>query len=183
MRPRIAAFGASRTDLPPARLETVRRLARRLAEMGADGLVGGHQGMMAAFAEGMRAGGGHVRGITLARFPTPPANALAEEHRARDFFERMRLLIEEADGYLVLPGGLGTLAEFAMVWDLLAIRVLEARPLVVFGEQWHALVQALGARLIFSTARAASIPRLCADVDEVVAAFRKAWFASTSPET
>ena len=178
MRPRIAAFGASRTDLPPARLDAVRELARRLAEMGADGLVGGHQGMMAAFAEGMRAGGGHVRGITLARFPAPPENALAEERRARDFFERMRLLIEEADGYLVLPGGLGTLAEFAMVWDLLAIRVLEARPLVVFGEEWRDIVQALGARLVFSTPRAPQLPRLCMEVEEAVAAFREALFPS-----
>ncbi len=171
MRPRISAFGSSRDDLPKARYEEVEELSRALAEMGLDGLVGGHQGMMAAFAKGMRAGGGHVRGITLSRFPTPPVNALAEEVRARDFFERMRLLIEEAQGYLVLPGGLGTLAELAMAWDLIAIRVLEPRPLVLFGEEWRALAEAMLARLWLSTERAAEVIHICTTPQEVLRAF------------
>ncbi len=172
MRPRIAAFGASREDLPEARYREVAALAEALGAMGFDGLVGGHQGMMAAFAEGIRAGGGRVRGITLERFPTPPGNALAEEVRARDFFERMRMLIEQAHGYLVLPGGIGTLAELAMAWDLIAIRVLEPRPLVLFGEEWRAVVDALLARLWPSTPRAAEVVSVCADLEEALARFR-----------
>ncbi|RME87368.1 MAG: hypothetical protein D6771_00600, partial [Zetaproteobacteria bacterium] len=99
-RPRIAAFGSSRPDLPRGLYEEVRAMAQMLGEAGFDGLVGGHQGMMAAFSEGLTAGGGHVRGVTLSRFPTPPEHTLAEEVRARDFFERMRHLIEDADGWL-----------------------------------------------------------------------------------
>jgi len=170
-RVRIAAFGSSRTDLPADALAEVRALAKALAEQGADGLVGGHQGMMAAFAEGIRAGGGHVRGITLARFPTPPENALSEEVRARDFFDRMRRLIEEADGWLVLPGGLGTLAELAMSWDLVSIGVLAPRPLVLFGEGWRRIVDALLRDLIFSSSEARARIAVCSTIDEAVDAF------------
>ena len=113
-------------------------------------MTGGHQGMMAAFSEGMRAGGGHIRGITLERFPTPPNNTLSEELRARNFFERMGTLIEEADAWLVLPGGLGTLAELAMTWDLLAIRVLEPRPLLLYGNMWEPVIEKLSDHLVLS---------------------------------
>ncbi len=169
-RPRLAAFGASRVDADDPEYLRVRALAKSLAEAGWDGMTGGHQGMMAAFSEGMRAGGGHVRGVTLARFPTPPDSTLSEEIRARDFFDRMRELIEGADGWLVLPGGLGTLAELAMSWDLLAIRVLEERPLVLFGEMWPGIVEALRANLRLSAPDAFERIRLCRDEREALAA-------------
>ncbi len=169
-RPRLAAFGASRVAAGDPDYARVRALACALAEAGWDGMTGGHQGMMAAFSEGIRAGGGHVRGITLARFPTPPANTLSEEIRARDFFDRMRALIEGADGWLVLPGGLGTLAELAMSWDLLAIRVLEARPLVLFGGMWPEIVETLRANLRLSAADAFDRIRVCPDAASALAA-------------
>ncbi|MDX8401304.1 MAG: LOG family protein [Mariprofundaceae bacterium] len=174
LRPRLAAFGSSRTPATDQEYARVALLARRLAEAGWDGMTGGHQGMMAAFSEGIRAGGGHVRGITLARFPTPPDNTLSEEIRARDFFDRMRRLIEEADAWLVLPGGLGTLAELAMSWDLLAIRVLEHRPLVLFGAMWPDVVAVLRRQLQLSTDDAFDRITLCRSVDEAVAALTPA---------
>ena len=146
----ITAFGSSRITPDDARFEDVEALSQKLALAGWHGLVGGHQGMMAAFSQGIRAGGKDVTGITLEVFPTPPNNTLSEEKRASDFFERMQMLIEQADAYIVLPGGLGTLAEFAMTWDLLAIRVLESRPLIVYGDMWQPLVDIMRQQLMMS---------------------------------
>lgn len=168
-RRRIAAFGSSRTAAASSEYADVRDLATRLAACGWDGITGGHQGMMAAFSEGIRAGGGHIRGVTLERFPTPPGNSLHEEVRARNFFERMQTMIEDADAYLVLPGGLGTLAELAMTWDLLAIRVLEARPLVIFGHMWEPVLEALREHLFLSVEQAFDSVHPCRSHEEVLA--------------
>ena len=169
MRRRIAAFGSSRTDADDPAYADARALAGRLAAAGWDGVTGGHQGMMAAFSEGIREGGGHIRGVTLARFPTPPGNSLHEEIRARDFFARMQTMIEQADAYLVLPGGLGTLAELAMTWDLLAIRVLEPRPLVAYGAMWEPVMDVLHRELALSVSHAFEAVHVCQSPDEVLA--------------
>lgn len=167
-RRRISAFGSSRiTPDDPRFIDTV-ALSRKLAENGWDGTAGGHQGMMAAFSLGITSGGGHVRGITLERFPTPPANTLSEEVRAHGFFDRMQMLIEQANAYLVLPGGLGTLAELAMTWDLLAINVLEPRPLILYGEIWSAVVERLRETLVMSVDHTFACIHCCETHDEVL---------------
>ncbi len=170
-RPTIAAFGSSRVSEQDPRFHDAELLCEKLARAGFDGLTGGHQGMMAAFAQGIHKGGGHVRGITLERFPTPPGNKLSEETRAHDFFDRMRQLIEEADAYLVLPGGLGTLAELAMSWDLLAIRVLESRPLAIYGEMWEPVLNVLHKQLIMSVNHGFESILLCGSHEEAIQHF------------
>lgn len=167
-RRRITAFGASRMPTSDPRFREVLHLGEKLGRAGWDGVTGGHQGLMAAFAQGIRQGGGHVRGITLERFPTPPENHLNEEVRARDFFHRMQQLIEEADAYLVLPGGLGTLAELAMTWDLLAIRILESRPLILYGACWPAMIDALAKGLILSVDDALAMIHVCTTAEDVL---------------
>ncbi len=169
----ITAFGSSRRDLDPAYYHDVSELSRKLAEAGWDGMVGGHQGMMAAFCCGMRQGGGHVRGITLERFPTPPDHTLSEEIRARNFFERMGILIEQADAYLVLPGGLGTLAELAMTWDLLAIHVLENRPMILYGKMWQDILASMEAQLLFSSSAPLQYIHYCTSHAQVLRLMEK----------
>ena len=169
-RPRLTAFGSSRLGPDSPSYADVTALAKAIAEAGWDGMTGGHQGMMAAFSEGIHAGGGHIRGITLERFPTPPGNTLSEEVRARDFFDRMRALIEEADAWLVLPGGLGTLAELAMTWDLIAIHVLDERPLLLYGEMWEPVIDVLSGQLVLSAEQAFSAIHICHSHEDVLTA-------------
>jgi hypothetical protein len=169
-RLRITAFGASSVATSEALYHDIHTLGQVLGEQGWDASTGGHQGLMGAFAEGVRAGGGCVRGIMLTRFPAPPENALSEEIRAYDFFDRMRTLIEEADAWVVLPGGLGTLAEFAMSWDLAAIGVLESRPLIVYGDMWQAIIPTLSENLLFSKTNPMPLLQCCTTPEEVLAA-------------
>jgi len=168
--PRLTAFGSSRIGIDAPEYQDVRELSTAIAKQGWNGMTGGHQGMMAAFSEGIHAGGGHICGITLERFPTPPENTLSEEVRARDFFDRMRQLIEGADAWLVLPGGLGTLAELAMTWDLLAIRVLEPRPLILYGDMWEPVIDVLRQQLVLSMDQAFSSIQPCRSHADVLRA-------------
>ncbi|WP_100278734.1 LOG family protein [Mariprofundus aestuarium] len=171
-RPRLTAFGSSRLGPEKPEYGDVFALSKSIAEAGWDGMTGGHQGMMAAFSEGIYAGGGHIRGITLERFPTPPNNTLSEEIRSRDFFTRMGTLIEEAQAWLVLPGGLGTLAEVAMTWDLLAIRVLEPRPLLLYGEMWEPVIETLSEQLVLSADSAFESIQICHNHEDVLQALK-----------
>jgi len=164
----ISAFGSSRIAESDSRYQDVRSLASLLAQAGWQGQTGGHQGMMAAFSEGMQAGGSSVRGVTLRCFPTPPENTLSEELRCDDFFNRMKILIEECDAWLVLPGGLGTLSEFAMCWDLKAIQVLEARPLIFYGDDWKPLMTAFESTLEMSVDHAMEMITLCSTSQQVL---------------
>jgi uncharacterized protein (TIGR00725 family) len=172
-RKRMTAFGSSRIASTDPRFEDVEQLSCKLAQRGWDGLTGGHQGMMAAFSQGIRAGGGHVRGITLECFPTPPNNTFSEEIRAHDFFARMQHLIEDCDAWLVLPGGLGTLSELAMSWDLRAINILKNRPLILYGDMWPRLVATLQETLALSTDHAFDMIELCDSHDAVFTALSK----------
>jgi predicted Rossmann-fold nucleotide-binding protein len=169
-RPRIAAFGSSRLGADNPAYADVVSLSTAIAEQGWNGMTGGHQGMMAAFSEGIHAGGGHIRGITLERFPTPPENTLSEEIRARDFFDRMRTMIEESQAWLVLPGGLGTLAELAMTWDLISIRVLEPRPLLLYSEMWEPVIDTLAEHLVLSMDQAFKTIQICKTHEDVLKA-------------
>jgi len=167
-RPRLAAFGSSRIKADTAIYQDVLQLSEKIAQAGWDGMTGGHQGMMAAFSEGMHAGNGHIQGITLACFPTPPNNTLTEEIRARNFFERMGTMIEQADAWLVLPGGLGSMAELAMTWDLIAIRVLEPRPLLLYGDMWQPIISTLSEQLILSTDSAFDCIKICQTHQQII---------------
>ncbi|MDX8387114.1 MAG: LOG family protein [Ghiorsea sp.] len=164
----ITAFGSSRITEDDTRFTDVEALSAKIAASGWHGMVGGHQGMMAAFSKGMRQGGGDVTGVTLEVFPTPPNNTLTEERRATHFFERMQMLIEEPAAYLVLPGGLGTLSELAMTWDLLAIRILEPRPLIIYGECWLPLIDTMKEQLVMSVDHGFDCIHYCKNHDEVL---------------
>jgi len=164
----ITAFGSSRITEEDSRFTDVEALSMRIAQAGWHGLTGGHQGMMAAFSRGMERGGADVVGVTLERFPTPPNNSLHEEQRAANFFERMQTLIEQADAYLVLPGGLGTMAELAMTWDLLAIQVLEPRPLIIYGTCWKPVIESMQAQLVMSVDHGFSCIHYCDSHEEVL---------------
>jgi len=167
-RPRITAFGSSRISSEAAVYKDVCELSKKIAQSGWDGMSGGHQGMMAAFSEGMFAGNGHIQGITLERFPTPPDNTLSEEIRAHDFFDRMGTMIEKSGAWLVLPGGLGTLAELAMTWDLIAIHVLEPRPLLLYGDMWPPIIDCLSEQLVLSADKAFDSIQICHSHQDVL---------------
>ncbi len=171
-RPRLAAFGSSRISSESEVYQDVLLLSEKIARSGWDGITGGHQGMMAAFSEGMHAGDGHIQGITLERFPTPPNNTLSEEIRAHNFFDRMGSMIEQADAWLVLPGGLGTLSELAMTWDLIAIHVLEARPLLLYGDMWQPIINTLSDELIISADKAFDSIQICTKHQDILDALQ-----------
>lgn len=102
---------------------------------------------MEAAAAGAREAGGHVVGVTCARFTfRNGANShCSEVIEAPTLTARLEELLTRAAAYAVLPGGNGTLTELSLVWEHLRKGLVPARPLVVWEDPWRRIVDALTA--------------------------------------
>jgi uncharacterized protein (TIGR00730 family) len=127
---RVCVFCGSSPGRKPAYLEAARAMGRALARRGI-GLVygGGHVGLMGAVADAALAAGGEVvgvipRGLQLRELAHEGLTTL---HVVGSMHERKARMAELADGFVALPGGMGTLEELAeiLTWAQLG---LHARP-------------------------------------------------------
>jgi uncharacterized protein (TIGR00730 family) len=157
-----------------------RRVASALgALLGAAGVAviygGGHVGLMGALADAAMAAGGEVIGVI-------PTRLLEREvgHRAitrlittPDMFERKQQMIDRADGFAILPGGLGTLDELLEVITLRQLGYHD-KPIVLvnqggYWDPFSALVdQVVGHEFALPGAR--TLYRVVDAVDEVLPA-------------
>jgi predicted Rossmann-fold nucleotide-binding protein len=97
----------------------------------------------------------------------------------------------QADAFVVVPGGIGTLLEMSMVWQLLQVHHLHGTPLILVGRMWADLVRwardsllASGAELV--RAEDLDIPRCVNTVEETVAILRESrteWLARQQTAT
>lgn len=165
----VAVFGSSRLapDHPDA--IAAERLGRLLGEAGWVVATGGHDGAMAAVSRGAHAAGAHVVGVTL---PGPqervPNQWVREERPADDLFARLRMLLD-ADAWIAVAGGVGTLAEIAVAWNLMQNRHVPRQPLIVVGPAWQAVMDVLGGELVVDADDLAMVTAV-ADVESAVAA-------------
>jgi uncharacterized protein (TIGR00730 family) len=79
---------------------------------------GGHTGLMGALADGALAAGGRVIGVIPARLVERELahRGLSEQHVVSSMHERKALMASLAEGFLALPGGLGTFDELFEIW-------------------------------------------------------------------
>jgi uncharacterized protein (TIGR00725 family) len=126
-------------------------VGRALAGEGFIVATGGYAGVMEAVSKGARDVGGEVIGYTVTSWDGLPANRyVTEQQDSADLFERLRKF-SEVDLLIALDGGLGTLAEVVVSWNLLQVGS-DARPLLMVGEQWQALHDYVRERLIVGEA-------------------------------
>ena len=119
----ICVYGAASSLIEKSFLETGKKLGRRMVERG-HGLVfgGGAHGMMGAVAEGAFEKSGYILGIVPEFFKEAGAE-VSFQHCTEYIYtdtmrERKRYLEEKANGFIVTPGGIGTLDEFFEILTL-----------------------------------------------------------------
>ncbi len=144
----VTVFGSSLPDEGSGAYHDARKLGRLLAESGFAVANGGYAGLMEASARGAREAGGHTIGITCAIWPAAANRWIVEEVRTKSFLERLTTLVERGDAYIVLPGGTGTLAELALVWEMMNKSALSQtvggpRPLLVMVPYWQPVLECL----------------------------------------
>jgi predicted Rossmann-fold nucleotide-binding protein len=71
-----------------------------------------------------------------------------KEIRTASFYERLVWLVDRADGYIAMHGGIGTLAEVTFAWQEVLLGMVPARPLILVGERWRRSFQGFRANLI-----------------------------------
>jgi uncharacterized protein (TIGR00730 family) len=143
----ITVFGSSRIGPDTEEYAAARRLGQSLAEHGFDVVSGGYSGAMEGVSRGAKERGGRVIGVTVevvARaFERVPNEFLDQEVQTAALLERIDKLVELGAGYVVLPGGAGTLAELGIVWNLALFGALHDKPLIVVGAGWERVLRSM----------------------------------------
>jgi uncharacterized protein (TIGR00730 family) len=134
---RVAVFGGAWIEEDEPEFEEIRRLGGWLAERGAHLVCGGYQGAMAAACRGVSEGGGTAVGVTIHEWEdvVDVNRWLTHEVIARDLFARLPV-ITDAEAWVAFSGGVGTLQEVALCWNLVQTGLAEPRPLILVGEAW-----------------------------------------------
>jgi len=137
-RYRVTIFGSARAKPGTAAYEETKRVSKGLAELGCDVITGGGPGLMQAANEGVNLGRSDAQDSLGIRVDLPfeqevnPFVEMAFEHRT--FFTRLHHFVLASDAFIVAPGGIGTVLETAMIWQLLQVKHLQETPLASPGD-------------------------------------------------
>ncbi len=138
----ITIFGTGRAKQGDENFQLAYNTGKLLAQTGFTIANGGYGGTMFAAAKGAAEAGGEVIGVTCSAFK----NSITNEYVTREIVtgsldERLDTLIKLGHGYIVLPGGTGTLLELAKVWELKNKGFLKTdKPIILVGGFWKPLV-------------------------------------------
>jgi hypothetical protein len=149
--------------------------------MGCDIVTGGGPGLMQAANEGAASVGARERSMGI-RVELPfeqevnPFVAQAFEHKT--FFSRLHHFVIASDAFVVVPGGIGTVLEMLMIWQLLQERHIDYVPLILVGKMWKGLVEwarasMLDPRMPLASPGDIDIPRCLGSADEAIALVRE----------
>jgi uncharacterized protein (TIGR00730 family) len=182
-RYRVTIFGSARAKPGSFVYDEVKRVAAALAEMGCDIITGGGPGLMQAANEGAAAADAPERNRSVGiRVDLPfeqevnPFVEQAFEHKT--FFTRLHHFVLTSDAFVVVPGGIGTVLELTMVWQLLQVRHVADVPLILVGKMWADLVSWARTHLLttqppFANPEDMTIPRCVNTGDEAIALIRE----------
>ncbi|MCA9913080.1 MAG: LOG family protein [Anaerolineae bacterium] len=146
-QPIIAVFGSARVQPDDPVYMQSYEVGAALARAGYIVMTGGYAGLMAAASQGAAEAGGVVHGITVEKLEaigeSIPNQWLTEEFRYPNLRQRLDHLIDTADAYVTMPGGMGTAQEFIEVWQLMRLGDIAKHPLITYGDFWTPFIEQL----------------------------------------
>ncbi|PYR51570.1 MAG: lysine decarboxylase [Acidobacteria bacterium] len=178
-RYRVTIFGSARLKPGSFDYEETRRTAAALAEMDCDIITGGGPGLMQAANEGAKSGSAQSVGIRVDLPFEQDLNAfVTEAFEHRTFFTRLHQFVLASDAFLVAPGGIGTVLEMMLIWQLLQVKHLEGTPLILVGQMWPGLIEWARQSMLSTDPPLASapdmaIPHSVANADQAIALVRE----------
>ncbi len=147
----ITVFGGSKPLAGSTAYQEALRLGSLLGSWGYAVQTGGYIGTMEAISRSAAEAGGHVIGVTCDEIeswrPVKPNRWVKEERRSPSLRDRLFVLIDNCDGAIALPGGIGTLAEIVLMWAQLQIKPEQKKPLIVVGPGWDDTIQSFLSQL------------------------------------
>ncbi|NPC95855.1 TIGR00730 family Rossman fold protein [Nocardioides sp. zg-DK7169] len=177
--PAVAVFGSARTAREDPAYALGEKLGRALAEADFAVVTGGGPGAMEAANKGCCEAGGLSVGLGI---ELPFESGLNEWVDSgvnfRYFFVRKTMFVKYTQGFVVLPGGVGTLDELFEAMTLVQTRKVTSFPIVLMGvDYWTGLVDWLRSTVLAEGKIAPSdldMLTITDDVDEAVALLRAA---------
>jgi uncharacterized protein (TIGR00730 family) len=138
----ITIFGTGRAKPGDTAYKLAEEVGMLLALKGFTIANGGYGGTMLAAAKGVAKASGRIIGVTCSAFKAGKVNQyITQEIVTKSLDERLDTLVRLGRGYIVLPGGTGTLLELAKVWELKNKGFLETdKPIILVGSFWRPLV-------------------------------------------
>jgi uncharacterized protein (TIGR00730 family) len=140
--PAVTVFGSARTGPDEPGYAAARQLGRRLAESGFTVITGGGPGIMEAANRGCQEAGGFSVGCAI-ELPHEQSNNpyLDLDITFRYFFVRKTMFVKYAQGFVIFPGGFGTLDELFESVTLVQTGKIDHFPIVLFGaDYWRGLL-------------------------------------------
>jgi len=139
--PAVTVFGSARFPAGHRYYELARAVGRELARAGFVTITGGGPGVMEAANRGAHEAGGPSYGLNILLPHEQAANPYVDHSvEFRYFFVRKVMLVKYSCGYVVLPGGLGTLDELFEAATLIQCGKIGPFPLVLVGNRfWDGL--------------------------------------------
>jgi len=141
--PCISIFGSARTQPGHKYYELAVEISRKLAEEGFGIITGGGPGIMEAGNKGASLAGGISVGLNIELPFEQQANAFIARDKSVNFdyfFVRKVMFTKYAQGFVMMPGGWGTMDEFFEVATLIQTRKFTQTPMVCVGTTyWNGL--------------------------------------------
>jgi uncharacterized protein (TIGR00730 family) len=171
--PAIAVFGSARTPEGHPDYLTAERVGARLAEERFAVITGGGPGAMEAANKGASEAGGISVGLGIELPFEAGLNQWVDKGiNFRYFFARKTMFVKYAQGFVVLPGGIGTLDELFEALTLVQTQKVTSFPIVLLGtDYWRGLLDWLRHTVLAEGRIAADdldMIQLTDDVDEAV---------------
>ncbi|MEZ2370623.1 TIGR00730 family Rossman fold protein [Arthrobacter sp. RCC_34] len=148
--PAISVFGSARTKPGSRYYELGVQIGRKLAESGVAVITGGGPGSMEAANKGAVEGGGVSVGLGIELPFEQGMNEWVDLGvNFRYFFARKTMFVKYAQGFVVLPGGLGTLDELFEAMVLVQTHKVTSFPIVLVGvDYWTPMLEWIKGTLV-----------------------------------
>jgi uncharacterized protein (TIGR00730 family) len=149
-RPAVSIFGSARVAEDSESYRQAREAGRLFAEAGFAVVTGGGPGVMEAANRGCKDGGGLSVGFNIALPHEQGLNPYCDiEMTFKHFYARKTMFVKAAEGFVILPGGFGTLDELYESLTLIQTGKVRNFPVVLIGtEFWSELLDWMRADML-----------------------------------
>jgi len=185
---RVTIFGSARLQPGTPVYESVKQLAAGLTDLGCDIISGGGPGLMQAANEGALSVDPEALHRSVGIRVDLPFEQVINPYVGKayghgTFFSRLHHFMIASDAFVVVPGGIGSLLELSLAWQLLQVNRLHNTPLIVIGKMWESLIDwgrewMLRDGLELASAADFDIPQCASSVEETIELIqvsREAW--------
>ncbi len=169
----VVVFGSARTKYDETEYMIAEKLGKKLAENGFSVMSGGGPGIMEAVLKGAFLNNGNTYGINVVLPHEQESNKYVKKgYICKHLFTRKVLLTRNVCGYVILPGGFGTLDELFDVLTLMNTKIQYKLPCVLLGLNfWSGLIDWMKAQLLskgYITEEELNYISLTDSIDEVL---------------